>query len=95
MLSLTLKENFQLLQIEFQGIISPDILKSLQLPSGIDPKMGVVISGRAPIWLYAFLVHELHPTAWVACHDPRLGAVVVVTHSREVTVGQILDLPID
>jgi CRISPR-associated protein Csx3 len=95
MLELTLKKDFQIIRIEFEGILSPDILKSLQLPSGIDHKMGVVISGRAPIWLYAFIVHELHPTAWVACYDPRLGAVVVATHSREVQIGQILDLPID
>jgi CRISPR-associated protein Csx3 len=95
MLSIELKKDYQILRIEFEGILSPDILKSLQLPSGIDPKMGVIISGRAPIWLYAYLVHELHPTAWVACHDPRLGAVVVATHSREVQVGQILNLPID
>jgi len=95
MLELTLKKDFQILRIEFEGIITPDILKSLELPAGIDPKMGVIISGRAPIWLYCFLIHQLHPTVWVACHDPRLGAVVVVTHSREVQVGQILDFPID
>jgi CRISPR-associated protein Csx3 len=95
MLELTLKKNYQILKIEFEGVISPDLLKSLQLPSGIDHKMGIIISGRAPIWMYAFLVHELHPTAWIATHDPRLGAVIVVTHSREVNVGEILNLPID
>jgi CRISPR-associated protein Csx3 len=95
MLELTLKKDYQILKVEFEGVISPDILRSLQLPSGIDPKMGIIISGRGPIWLYAFLVHELHPTAWIATHDPRLGAVIVATHSREVKVGEILNLPLD
>jgi CRISPR-associated protein Csx3 len=73
-------------------IITPDILADLSLPSGIDTRGGVVITGRAPIWLYAYLVHELHPTAWVACYDPRLGAVVVSTHSHQTQIGQVLPL---
>lgn len=64
----------------------------LQLPFGIDTTGGVVISGRAPIWLYAYLTHELHPTAWVACYDPRLGAVVVATHSLQVCIGQVIPI---
>lgn len=72
--------------------MKPDDLRSLTLPSGIDTTGGIIISGRAPIWLYAHLVHELHPTAWVACYDPRLGAVVVTTHSHQVRVGQIIPL---
>lgn len=70
--------------------IKPADLRDLELPSGIDTTGGVVISGRAPIWLYAYLTHELHPTAWVACYDPRLGAVVVATHSNMVHVGDVI-----
>ena len=44
-------------------------------------------------------LHLLHgsPAAAVAFYDPRLGAVVVATHSREWAVGQVLDvtLPIE
>ncbi|MEO0808608.1 MAG: CRISPR-associated ring nuclease Crn3/Csx3, partial [Cyanobacteria bacterium J06643_4] len=64
----------------------------LPLPAGIDPRKGVLISGRAPVWLYAYLVHECHPTLWVACFDPRLGAVVTSTHSTDVSVGSVIPL---
>ncbi len=82
------------------GIIEPQSLKGLELPQDMIWSQGVVIEGKAPIWLYGYLVHECHPAAWVACFDPRLGeatphsggAVVVSTHSPKVSVGQILIL---
>jgi CRISPR-associated protein Csx3 len=39
-------------------------------------------------------LHRLHgsPAAAVAFYDPRLGAVVVTSHSREWRVGQVLDV---
>jgi CRISPR-associated protein Csx3 len=86
---------YQRLTIELTGsdrIIHPQDLRKLELPGGIDTTQGVVLTGRGPIWLYGYLIHELHPTAWVACHDPRLGAVVVATHTRGVSVGQIIPL---
>lgn len=86
---------FQVISIALTSpdrLIAPGDLRSLPLPSGIDTTAGVILTGRGPIWLYAYLVHELHPTAWVACHDPRLGAVVVTTHSRQVQVGQVVPL---
>ena len=73
-------------------IITPAELSGLALPVGIDPRKGVLISGRAPVWLYAYLVHECHPTLWVACFDPRLGAVVTSTHSQQMQVGKIIPL---
>ncbi|MGA9379029.1 MAG: CRISPR-associated ring nuclease Crn3/Csx3 [Phormidium sp.] len=53
---------YQLLSIELTSkdrIISPEELTDLELPSGINTTIGVIISGRAPIWLYNYLVHEL------------------------------------
>jgi len=89
--------SFQLLTIELASpdrLIEPQDLVNLTLPEGIDTTGGVIITGRAPIWLYAALVHELHPTAWVACFDPRLnGGVVVATHSRQTRMGQVIPLP--
>nr|WP_235620306.1 CRISPR-associated ring nuclease Crn3/Csx3 [Prochlorothrix hollandica] len=89
--------SYQVLTIELTSpdrMIQPQDLGELRLPIGIDAAGGVVISGRAPIWLYGYLVHELHPTAWVACYDPRLkGAVVVATHSRQTQIGAVL--PVD
>jgi CRISPR-associated Csx3 family protein len=88
--------SFQLLTIELASpdrLIEPQDLTNLILPEGIDTTGGVMITGRAPIWLYAALVHELHPTAWVACFDPRLnGGVVVATHSRQTHMGQVIPL---
>lgn len=85
------------------GLIEPQDLKGLELPQSIIWSQGVVIEGKAPIWLYGYLVHACHPAAWVACFDPRLGdakpnsggAIVVATHSRQVAIGQVLkiDLP--
>lgn len=77
------------------GIIEPADLKGLSIPEQIDWKQGVVIEGKAPIWLYGYLVHECHPASWVACYDTRLGAVVVSTHTHGIKLGEILpvDLP--
>ena len=43
-------------------LTTPQALSSLTLPEGIDPRKGVVISGRAPQWVVAYLTHECHPT---------------------------------
>jgi CRISPR-associated protein Csx3 len=39
-------------------------------------------------------LHQLHasPAAAIAFYDPRLGAVVVATHSKEWAVGQVVDV---
>ena len=74
--------NFQILEIELKdnGQIEPDDLKKLKLPKGLDFTKGVVIFGKAPVWLFAFLSHELHIAKWVATFDPRIGAIVVQSH---------------
>ncbi|WP_026097592.1 CRISPR-associated ring nuclease Crn3/Csx3 [Baaleninema simplex] len=74
------------------GIITPADLKNLTLPAGIDFRQGIAIEGKAPIWLYGYLVHECHPAAWVGCYDPRLGIVVVSSHTHQVRVSQVLDI---
>lgn len=89
--------SYQILTLELTGqdrIIEPQDIETLELPTGINPQGGIVISGRGPIWLYGYLIHELHPTSWIACYDPRLGAIVVSSHSRKVRAGQVLSLPI-
>ena len=54
----------------------------------------VVIEGRAPIWRYGAAFHRLHgsPAGAVAVFDPRLGAVVVASHTPGFKEGQVLDL---
>lgn len=93
--------DYQRLHVEItsaDGLIDPEDLRGLTLPAGMVWSRGVVLEGKAPIWLYSYLVHECHAAAWVACFDPRLGdgspgvggAVVVATHSRQVGIGQVL-----
>ncbi|MDR0521904.1 MAG: CRISPR-associated protein Csx3 [Planctomycetaceae bacterium] len=57
----------------------------------------VVIEGRSPIWRYGFAFHKLHgsPAAAVAVYDPRLGAVVVASHSPKFTEGEVIDVEND
>lgn len=85
--------------LEFQlenGVLSPKHLRELRPPDPITENfahLGIILSGRGPVWLYGFLVHYYHPTRWVATYDPRLqGAVVVETHTPKVQVGDIIPL---
>jgi len=83
---------FILLQFELDsGVIDPSeleeaVAKAPPLPGN----KGVVISGRGPIWLFAALCHKYHPSQWVATYDPRLGAVVVETHTKKRRVGEVI-----
>ena len=54
----------------------------------------VVIGGRAPIWRYGRAFHILHgsPAGAVATYDPRLGAVVVASHTPTFKEGQVIDV---
>jgi len=54
----------------------------------------VIVEGRAPIWRYGMALYRLHgsPAAAVAFYDPKLGEVIVASHSREWQVGQVVDV---
>jgi len=86
--------NYTVIYFELGGVITPDILRKINVPKAY-PKNGVIISGRGPIWLYCYLTHCYHYCAWVATHDPRLGAVIVQSHTPDKEVGEIIpfDLP--
>ena len=74
------------------GTCKPADLKSLTIPT-VKGNKGVVLNGRAPIWVFATLVHHFHATQWVATNDPRQGgAVVVESHKSGVAVGDIIPL---
>ena len=80
------------------GVTEP-ITPSMPLPELPEIARGsvVIIEGRAPIWRYGMALHLLHgsPAAAVAFYDPRLGAVVVASHSPAFHKGQILDIDIN
>ena len=96
-ISFTIKEEdeYTLVYFELNGIIGPDILKNLTPPK-VDGRKGVVLSGRGPIWLYAYLTHYYHPTAYIAVYDPRLGkGVIVESHIRIYKPGETINLDLN
>ena len=57
------------------------------------PRGGVaVVCGRAPIWRYGQAWHALHggAAAALAVYDPKLGVVIVASHSPDYAAGQVL-----
>lgn len=81
-------------RIGVTGPITPS--EPLPLPPEIPRGALVVLEGRAPIWRYAMALHHLHgsPAAAVAVFDPRLGAVVVQSHSPDYRDGEVIDVAI-
>lgn len=76
------------LQLEIPGgTIEPD---HITLPS-IPPGVGLVLSGKLPRWLFAFIVHKLAPDHdWIAIDDPRLNqAIVVYSQNASISVGTV------
>lgn len=78
------------------GVFQPQDLKELTKglpPSGGDK--GVILGGRAPIWVYGYLIHYYHPRPFVASYDPRLnGAVVVASHIVDIKEGEVIKVKI-
>ena len=87
-------ENFTIVHFELENPIKPEVLKDLNIPK-INPRKGVIISGRGPIWLHCFLAHKYHHTSFVAIYDPRLGAVVVLSHCDDFKEGDILNIIVE
>ena len=85
------KDTYTLIEFQIQGdICTPDLLAAVKPPE-VDATRGVVISGRGPIWLFGWLIHHYHPTAWIATYDPRLGGgVVVASHMKDIQVGEVI-----
>lgn len=86
----SVSDNLQILEFTGPDVLTPADLVGLKLPNA-NTKKGIVISGRGPVWLYAYLVHECHVFPFVATNDPRLGGFVVVqSHTPGVKPGDIL-----
>ena len=83
--------------LEFEipgGVCEPSDLATLA-PPYVEGSLGIIISGRGPVWLFAALAHHYHVTAWVGTFDPRMdGAVVVSRHSPSApALGAVVPLP--
>lgn len=83
-------ENFQIITIDLEGeSIVPSILESINLPE-IDYTKGVVIDGKAPIWLYGYLLQVYHIARWTGVNQPLLGgAIVTKTHDALFRLGTV------
>jgi len=88
------EQEYTLIHFKLKENISPKILKDLKAPI-VNPRKGVILSGRGPIWLYSYLVHYYHPTLFIATYDPRLGAVVIESHTPKYEVGNIIKVNIN
>jgi len=86
-------KDYTIVHFELENTIKPEILKNLEAPR-VNPRKGVIISGRGPIWLHCFLAHKYHHTKFVAIYDPRLGAVVVQSHT-DLKEGDVLDVVVE
>lgn len=84
----------QIVHFFLSGPIHSDQIRTLRLPP-LDRSRPVILSGRGPIWLYGYLLHQCHPHPWVAVYDPRLaGAVVVECHmAGGPGVGSVIPVP--
>lgn len=84
-----------LLEIEIEGgVCEASDLAKIVVPN-VPGDRGILISGRAPVWLFSFLTHHFHVCQWVATFDPRLaGGVVTSRHSVDAPeVGQVVSIP--
>ena len=85
------RKEYTIVEIKLDEIISPEELMNLNPPK-VNGMKGVIISGRAPIWLYCFLTHFYHPTKFVGVYDPRIGAIIVESHTKDKKVGEIIKM---
>lgn len=71
-------------------------LQDIQFPWLVEGNQGIVLEGRAPLWVYGYLMQYCQKAAWVGCYEPRLmAAIVAVERGSSSLLGQVLplDLP--
>ena len=91
-----LKKGITIVSFVLGRDLEPQDLKHINPPDPVKNRFSqnlVILSGRGPIWLYGFLIHFYHPVKAIAVFDPRLGsAIVVESHSRKTTIGDIINM---
>lgn len=81
----------QFLEFNIKDVLEPEILKEISLPK-IDSSKPLIISGRGPQWLYAFLAHHYHFIRILAAYEPRADVGIVVSSVNEKDVGLGIDI---
>lgn len=89
-------EEMALFEFELSKNLEPEDLKRMVLPDPVKDGLAtkvLVLSGRGPVWLYAFLTHHFHPCKAIAIYEPRLDkAVIVQSHVSNYKAGDLLTL---
>lgn len=83
--------NVQILEFIIDDLLEPSDLIEIQ-PVKVDSSKPLVISGRGPQWLYAFLAHYYHYTRILATYEPRANVGIVVSSVSEKDVGFGVDM---
>ncbi|MEM3490042.1 MAG: CRISPR-associated ring nuclease Crn3/Csx3 [Nitrososphaerota archaeon] len=81
----------QILEFTISGLLEPSDLRGAQLVE-VDPSKPLIISGRGPQWLYAFLAHHYHFARILATYEPRANMGVVISSVNEKDVGLGVDI---
>ncbi len=61
-----------------ESLIKPEEMSRLAMPLELDWQKGIILYGRAPIWLYGHLVDRFQDFPWVGCYDIRSKTAIVV-----------------
>lgn len=72
------KYDFDILDIHLDGNAHIKMLKDLRIPK-FDNKRGILLNGRAPVWLFLFLFNKLvkRNILYTAVFDPKVGGIVI------------------
>jgi CRISPR-associated protein Csx3 len=73
-------------------IIEVGVLTTLDFPDNLDRNRGLILYGKAPIWVYTNLIHQLADLPWLACFDIKVGAVIISSQVSTLCPGDILTI---
>jgi len=75
--------------------IAPTELTDLHLPSDVDLNQPMILFGPVPTWVYGRLVNLCREAPWIGCFSaPEAEAVVIHSRVSEVTVGDVVAIPL-
>lgn len=76
-----------------QILITVEELVCLEIPPELNKELGIILYGRAPMWIYSHLVCRFKDLPWVACYDVRYKAAVVIrSYVSQFQPGDILPI---
>jgi CRISPR-associated protein Csx3 len=76
-----------------QDYLDYDEVDNIVLPA-LPKGMGVILSGKLPLWLYTGLARAYHTAPWLGVYQPQMGnqAVVIASRTRQRRIGQRIPL---